>query len=357
MNLGTAEKPLAQVADETGYFEVAESFQFLGTLHIGNTINNPNAHENFAPRTQTTDVRNFILRDVLFAPNCLVFFKNGHKISDTKYLISEEVFRRAEIDFEHLIKDENSKPLIIGYNLGWQGYYHWLIQSLPAIDHSTRGREADVRIALPALGPWHQELLSLIGANKVELVTMNFFRHYSAKHVEYSEFMNGSSAFVISRKATETFSRLKDVALTSDRGYPRAIYVSRTDTKNRQLRNEVQLMDYLSANGVEIISPTTLSVKSQINFFANARVIIGPHGGGLSNIIFCQAGASVYELFSDHYVNPAINRLAQSAALDYWADMFPATGEGYLHDWTWEVNMEIFKDRFSAIMTHQNIRT
>jgi capsular polysaccharide biosynthesis protein len=86
-------------------------------------------------------------------------------------------------------------------------------------------------------------------------------------------------------------------------------------------------------------------------------VIIGPHGGGLSNIVFCEEGASVYELFSDHYVNPCFNRLAQSAALDYWADMFPASGEGNLHKWTWEVNMEIFKDRFAHIMARQNIRS
>jgi hypothetical protein len=355
--LKTVGKTLSEVADRCNFFEAAEPFKFGGELHIGDTIKDPNVQQNLAPRVQTADIRNFVLRDVFFAPNCLVFLKNGSKILDTEYLIPQEIFRDAKIEFGQMIRDETSRPLIIGYNLGWRGYYHWLVQSLPAIDHSIKGREADVRIALPALGPWHQELLDLLGVTKVELVTMDFMRHYSAKNVEYSEFINGSTAFVISKKAAETFSRLKNVALTPDRGYPRAIYVSRTDTTNRQMINEAQLMDYLAANGVEIISPTTLNVKSQINVFAHARVIIGPHGGGLSNIVFCEEGASVYELFSDHYVNPCFNRLAQSAALDYWADMFPASGEGNLHKWTWEVNMEIFKDRFAHIMARQNIRS
>jgi capsular polysaccharide biosynthesis protein len=270
-------------------------------------------------------------------------------------LIRGETFENFEIDFDHLIRDESSRPLIIGYNVGWYGYYHWLTQSLPAIDHSTRRRESEVRIALPALSPWQLELLDLLGAGGLERVKMNFFRHYSATHVEYSQFLNGATAYQISRKASETFLKVKTAAVVGDREGPRAIYIARADTKNRQMTNEDELVTYLSSNGVEIVYPTSLSVRAQINRFAHASVVIGPHGGGLSNIVFCRQGASVYELFSDHYVNPCYYILAQGAGLNYWADMFSASGEGNLHAWSWEVDMEIFKKRFAAIMSQLEI--
>jgi capsular polysaccharide biosynthesis protein len=40
-----------------------------------------------------------------------------------------------------------------------------------------------------------------------------------------------------------------------------------------------------------------MSFAQQVSAFANARVVICPHGGGLSKIMFCAAGATVIEFF------------------------------------------------------------
>jgi hypothetical protein len=85
--------------------------------------------------------------------------------------------------------------------------------------------------------------------------------------------------------------------------------------------------------------PGSLSVAEQIAAFRAARLVIGPHGAGLSNIAFCQPGSFVYELLPQHYPNSCVNRLAQSVGINYWADLFESSGQGTVHERTWRIEL------------------
>jgi len=41
----------------------------------------------------------------------------------------------------------------------------------------------------------------------------------------------------------------------------------------------------------------TMSVLEQIELFSNADVVIGTHGAGLANILFCKPNTKVIEIF------------------------------------------------------------
>ena len=98
--------------------------------------------------------------------------------------------------------------------------------------------------------------------------------------------------------------------------------------RNRVAENEAELIDLLERQGVRIVVPGTLSVAEQIAAFRAARLVIGPHGAGMSNIVFCQSGSFVYEMLPRDYPNAAFNRLAQAAGVNYWADLFEGVGGG-----------------------------
>ncbi|HET9018269.1 MAG TPA: glycosyltransferase 61 family protein, partial [Acetobacteraceae bacterium] len=66
----------------------------------------------------------------------------------------------------------------------------------------------------------------------------------------------------------------------------------------------------------------------QIRLFRNAGVVVGPHGGGLTSIAFCDPGTIVYELVPAQAPNPSFCNLAHSAGLHYWADRFGETAAG-----------------------------
>jgi capsular polysaccharide biosynthesis protein len=53
-----------------------------------------------------------------------------------------------------------------------------------------------------------------------------------------------------------------------------------------------------------------MHVSEQAKAFNSAEIIVAPHGAGLANLVFCQPGTVVVELFAAAYVNPVFWRLA-----------------------------------------------
>ena len=127
------------------------------------------------------------------------------------------------------------------------------------------------------------------------------------------------------------------------------IYVARTDSQNRIAENEAELMEMLQRQGVSIVVPGSLTVSEQIATFRAARLVIGPHGAGMSNIVFCQPGSFVYEMLPRHYPNFAFNRIAQASGLNYVADMFESFGSGGEHERLWRIEPDLVAARLDAI--------
>ena len=50
---------------------------------------------------------------------------------------------------------------------------------------------------------------------------------------------------------------------------------------------------------------------------AEAGIVIGPHGGGMSNLVFCAPGTRVGEIFAEEYVAPWFWFLATMTGLPY----------------------------------------
>ena len=76
------------------------------------------------------------------------------------------------------------------------------------------------------------------------------------------------------------------------------VYVSRRDSPLRRLLNDDELALRLEAEGFRTLVASELSVADQIRAFSRARVIVGPHGAGLTNLVFAPRGALVVEIVS-----------------------------------------------------------
>jgi len=74
------------------------------------------------------------------------------------------------------------------------------------------------------------------------------------------------------------------------------IYISRQNTKFRNIINEVDIIEFLKKDGFRIIDLNSLSIIKQIDLFSKASTIISPTGSGLSNIVFCSPGVKVIEI-------------------------------------------------------------
>ena len=65
------------------------------------------------------------------------------------------------------------------------------------------------------------------------------------------------------------------------------IFVLRSQTQKRNLLNERELASMLIKGfGFLVVDPSKLSIKGQMRCFKNANIIVGVHGGGLTNALF-----------------------------------------------------------------------
>ena len=65
-------------------------------------------------------------------------------------------------------------------------------------------------------------------------------------------------------------------------------------------------------------SVTVDTVQSQIDLFSSAKIILGPHGAGLTNMIWAQNGTSVIEFALKPHANRNFGMLAMMCGHDYW---------------------------------------
>jgi hypothetical protein len=91
---------------------------------------------------------------------------------------------------------------------------------------------------------------------------------------------------------------------------PKRLFVSRTDTAWRRLRDEERLHGALQERGFEIIHPARMSLVQQVEAFHPASLVAGVHGSGLVNIVWSARPPMVIEIspFTDrdtHFSNLA----------------------------------------------------
>ncbi len=95
------------------------------------------------------------------------------------------------------------------------------------------------------------------------------------------------------------------------------LYIARDDAKTRKIRNEKFLKDQLEARGFQSIIPGNLSHKDQVQLFNKAKIIVGTHGAGLTNLLFAQAGGKVIEIFPADYIQSAYAWISHLRGLNY----------------------------------------
>ena len=78
-----------------------------------------------------------------------------------------------------------------------------------------------------------------------------------------------------------------------------------------------EVRERVLARGFEAIALEELRFEEQVQVMSEAGVVLGPHGGGMSNTVFCAAGTRVAEIFSQEYVAPWFWFLANITGVDY----------------------------------------
>jgi hypothetical protein len=104
------------------------------------------------------------------------------------------------------------------------------------------------------------------------------------------------------------------------------VFISRAGSKGRQLVGEDKLLPILARYGFEIVQMEELSWSEQLALMQRTKVLVGPHGAGLTNMMFCPPGATIIEIADPLYPNPNFYALACAMAHAY--GLVPARSVG-----------------------------
>ncbi|MCU0542127.1 MAG: tetratricopeptide repeat protein [Oscillatoriaceae cyanobacterium Prado104] len=142
---------------------------------------------------------------------------------------------------------------------------------------------------------------------------------------------------------------------------PERIYISRSKCSYRQVINEEQVIEILSGFGFVSVLLESMTFQEQIALFARAKVIVAPHGSGLTNIIFCSPGTKVIELASPNYIRHYYWAIGQQLNLEHYYitgdsfDCYPIRQLMYQNPLTEDIWVNLIQ--FKKILGKMNLLT
>lgn len=190
---------------------------------------------------------------------------------------------------------------------GNENYWHWLFDVLPkfALLERTVNLEKIDHFLLPNITKkFQKETLDILNIRNKKRLSSFYNRHLSCEKL-----------IVIDHprlKKSPTFNRFNDAPRWSsnwlrkkflknikpNKKLPKKFYIDRKDSenKNRIILNESKLVSILKRKKFKIINLSKLSFSHQIALFNNANTILGLHGAGFSNLVFCKPKAKIIEI-------------------------------------------------------------
>ena len=97
------------------------------------------------------------------------------------------------------------------------------------------------------------------------------------------------------------------------------IFIDRSDSifNHNKLVNNLEIIDYLKKKEFLIIKLSELSFNEQIKIFNEAKIIIGSHGAGLTNLIFCEPSTKVIEIGNPNFDCDVFRNISNIQNLNY----------------------------------------
>jgi hypothetical protein len=201
-------------------------------------------------------------------------------------------------------------------------YYHWthdvllsLFGLLPLLPPTARF------IVPPGLRPFQIDSLAMLGITPGQLVT---FEHRASEHGDSSWRLDRlffSPGPIGASASASALAWLRATALeyaeATERRPHRRLYISRRRAHYRRLVNETEVVAYLLDRGFEVHELEGYGYREQISLFADARVVVGPHGAAHTNMVYAQPGMVLVDILGS-LVNKCFHNMAVTLGHEYW---------------------------------------
>ncbi len=203
---------------------------------------------------------------------------------------------------------------------GNDNYYHWFFDCLSrlCLTETVINSYKYIKYLIPDdVFPYQKETLAQLGIDSSSYISSRDAPFVQSKLIVVSSYPNQD----INNPAEWTidFIRKSFLHLAKQTNHQdQLIYISRSDSiRSRRLINENHLSSLLVLLGFRIVHLSKINFVDQVTLFANARMVVGVHGAGMTNLVFSQPGTIVCEIFGQAYQPVMFKKISNYLGLKY----------------------------------------
>ena len=194
---------------------------------------------------------------------------------------------------------------------GNENYWHWMFDVLPRIgicEEKINLNNIDFFLLPDNKKKFQAETLETLKIPQNKQISSTKFRH-----ILTDELYVTSHPVVLTDNATKDIQNIPEWILewlkskfvkNQDKNFKtfsKKVYLDRSDSKSnarnlRSIINEKDVQDFMKNNGFKIVKLSELSFEEQVMTFRNADTIVGLHGAGYANLVFCTPSTKIVEI-------------------------------------------------------------
>lgn len=193
-------------------------------------------------------------------------------------------------------------------------YYHWLLEILPKLYLIEKsGYKIDQYIFNDIRLSFQKEFLELLKIPEDKIIIVNDNNHLKCENLIVTSLPGACGN--CAKWAPDFYKQF--IKNEKKENSPEKIYISRAKAKKRNIINEKELAELLIKKGFTTIYSEDLSINQQIELFYNAKIIVAPHGAGLSNLVFSQKNLKVIEIMQPDYLQSCFEVISAIIGCEY----------------------------------------
>ena len=325
-------------------------YELLGEYNIKHSKN----YESLSLRElfESTDFYEYTIKENLLSLYLLNDLKVSHKkgyLSKSYYLLhsSELISWSYEDVFNHLIpifypKNKiNLKKAVVITSKSFNNYWHWHHDVLMYLTDLERYgiTVRDVVINEPLLSYHKQSLGYFLSKYKFHFVNNKTLIKIEKALVLNSNYLDSNYVKSLGLRIDSFRNMFANKKITNNK----KIFIDRNNhAKGRNIINYEELRSFLFEQEIEIIHLEKMNYYEQIELFQSSKLIVGPHGAGFTNVIFCGENTQIIELNHKNRVNPIFQLVSKIIGLKH--TMLLSYNETIQSDPDILVNVEKLKD-------------
>ena len=271
--------------------------------------------------------------------------QNKHSVGLLKH---NSVLIKGTPAFKRVI---NGKVLSLVQGASGSNYFHWLFDLLPKVEILSKNdylKKIDF-FYVPTINNFILKTLKIYGIKEKQLINSNKQKHIEADEIFTLEHFylkkgNFQNSFGMIPKWIILLLQKKFTKLKKRISFKKNFFIDRSDSKymHYKISNQIEVKKILKKNNFDYIQLSKIDWYKQIYIFNNAKTIIGLHGAGLANLVFCKKRTKVFEILTKNDSKRDIyENISKKIKLNYKKIII--LNKKHNNEKKMELNMSIFK--------------